>query len=167
MSDLKPLSASVGKITSATLGRKFVSLGRILSQWDDIVGPEMAVKAQPLKLSYRKPKNSKEKPEASLDIAVSSADATLLYYQTNLILERINQIFGERWITSLRFVHRPANNPLNNMEYNASPAALSLPEKEALEATLSFVEDPEIRKQLEKLGQGVLRKIRTQSVPEK
>lgn len=167
MSDLKPLSASVAQITSATFSRKFVSLGRILSQWNDIVGSEMAVKAQPLKLHYRKPKDSKEKPEASLEIAVSSADATLLYYQTNLILERINQVFGERWVTSLRFVHVPANTPSNNMEYNIPSRPLSPAEKHTLETSLSFVEDPEIRKQLEKLGQGVLRKIRAPSVPEK
>ena len=56
MSDLRPLTASVSRLTSETFSKKFVALGRILNNWDDIIGPELAVKAQPVKIHYRKPK---------------------------------------------------------------------------------------------------------------
>jgi hypothetical protein len=157
MSSLRPLSDSVATLTKGTFARKFISLGRILSSWSDIVGPDMATRAQPLKIHYRKPKSEKEKPQASLDIAVSSADATLLHYQKDLILERINQIFGERWITAIRFVHIAANEAENpSGEQAISP--ISEADKEALTVSLAGVEDEDIRKRLERLGQGVLRK---------
>ncbi|HNS44849.1 MAG TPA: DUF721 domain-containing protein, partial [Alphaproteobacteria bacterium] len=109
MSDLRPLSASVSKLTSEAFTKKFVALSRILTQWDDIVGVEMAGKTQPAKIHYRKPKDKGEKPQATLDIAATSADAALLHYQKDLILERINQLYGDRWITSIRFVHMASN----------------------------------------------------------
>lgn len=155
MSTLRPLSDSVASLTKGTFARKFISLGRILSSWNDIVGPDIAARAQPAKLQYRKPKTGQEKPEASLHIAVSSADAALLHYQKDLILERINQIFGDRWITAIRFVHVAANET-GGFEEQAGP--LSKTDEESLARTLAGVEDHEIRKRLEKLGQGVLRK---------
>lgn len=158
MPDLRPISDSVARLTKGTFTRKFISLGRILSSWPEIVGEDMALRTQPLKLHYRKPKSAAEKPNAALDIAVSSADATSLHYQKDLILERINQIFGERWITSIRFVHAAANTD----DVNTSPPLSSIPltaaDKNSINEMISGVEDPELRKQLEKLGQDVLRK---------
>lgn len=155
MSDLRPISDSVARLTKGTFSRKFVSLGRILTSWPEIVGEDLAGRSQPVKLHYRKPKSAADKPQASLDIAVSSADATLLHYQKDLILERINQIFGERWVHSIRFVHVAANT---DDDWTPPPRALTEEETSRLNLSLEAVDDPEIRKRLEKLGQGVLRK---------
>jgi hypothetical protein len=160
-SGLRPLADSVARLTKQTFSRKFVSLGRILSQWDDIVGPAMAVKAQPQKIHYRKPKNASESPQATLDIAVSSADATTLHYQKDLILERLNQLFGEKWITGIKFVHLSPENSRDSgisQPYTAPPRALTSDENEEIEKTLSGIDDPDLRKRLESLGQCVLRK---------
>jgi len=164
MPDLRPLSASMSKLTTEAFSRKFVALGRILTQWDAIVGAEMAGKTQPIKLHYRKPKEKGETPQASLDIAASSADATLLHYQKDLILERINQIFGDRWITSLKFVHIASNRD-DDFSYSSTSSALFSPlsaaEKERLNGILPEIDDEDLRKRLEKLGQSVLRKERS------
>lgn len=165
MSDLRPLSASVSKLTTETFSRKFVALGRILSQWADIVGPDMASRTQPVKIHYRKPKTKSEKPQATLDIGTSSADAALLHYQKDLILERINQLYGERWITGIRFVHLAANAPTETNDWTeyAKTSARSkkkLPEEELepLHAFLSGVDDAEIREKLRSLGESIIRK---------
>ncbi len=163
MSDLRPLAVSVSQLTSEAFSRKFVALGRILSQWADIVGAEMANKTQPIKIHYRKPKTKGEKPQASLDIGASSADAALLHYQKDLILERLNQLYGEKWITSIRFVHL-ASNSADFDDYGYIPRPKQPPSKEdlvRLESVLGEIEDEEIRKRLEKLGQSVLRKERS------
>ncbi len=156
MSDLRPISDSVASLTKGTFTRKFISLGRILSSWSDIVGPDMAARTQPVKLHYRKPKDAKDKPQASLDIGVSSADAAVLHYQKDLILERLNQIFGERWITAIKFVHQAANT--DDLAPAAPQKPLSAADMAQIDEVVASVEDPEIRKRLEKLGQGVLRK---------
>lgn len=162
MSDLRPLSASVSKLTSEAFTRKFVALGRILTQWDDIVGPEMADKTQPAKIHYRKPKVKGEKPQATLDIAASSADAALLHYQKELILERINQLYGDRWITSIRFVHIATNSGKDEGLYtfNRSKPQLTPEDQQRVEEMIGEIDDEDIRNRLEKLGQSVLRKER-------
>jgi len=110
---MRPLSDSVTKVTGKTFSRKYVALGRVISHWTDIVGKDFASKAQPVKIQYRYKKKTaqksnakKEKPQATLEIATSSADATIMHYQKDVILERINQIFGDAWITAIRFVLR-------------------------------------------------------------
>lgn len=160
MYELKPISDSVARLTKESFSRKFVSLGRILTQWEDIVGSEMADKSQPVKLNYRKPKAANETPQATLDIAVSSADAAVLHYQKDLILERINQLFGDRWITGVKFVHLP----FTPRKKEAEAPKQRVPTEEDLqnlEALLATVEDEDIKKRLERLGQGVLRRPRT------
>lgn len=161
MSDLRPLSTSVSKLTSATFSKKFVALGRVLNNWNDIIGSEMAVKAQPVKILYRKPKDKGDRSQATLEIAATSSDAALLHYQKDLILARINQIFGDEWITALRFVHIPAN--IDN-KYNNQPikhlSPLHQSDIDQLKSDLSSIEDEDIRKCLERLGQSVLRKER-------
>lgn len=160
MQDLRPLSVSVSKLTSDAFARKFVALGKILSHWESIVGSDMASKTQPVKLHYRKPKTRGEKPQASLDIGANSADAALLHYQKDLILERINQIFGDRWITSIRFVHVAANAAADdwNSYRPSKKAPLSAEEHQRIDPVLEDIEDDDLRKMLEKLGQSVLRK---------
>lgn len=160
MYELKPISDSVAKLTKETFSRKFVSLARILSQWNDIIGSEMADKCQPVKLNYRKPKSAKEKPKATLDIAVSSADAALLHFQKGLILERINQLFGDNWVTDIKFDHA-SYTPKRKNKVEAKPHMPSAEDLNNLKASLDYLDDEDIKKRLERLGQGILRKPRT------
>lgn len=160
MSDLRPLSTSISKLTSQTFSKKFVALGRVLNNWNDIIGSEMSVKAQPVKIHYRKPKDKGDKPQATLEIAATSSDAALLHYQKDLILARINQIFGDNWITALRFVHIPANIETYSKSTRKPKLPIQQSDIDQLKSDLSSIEDEDIRNCLEKLGQSVLRKER-------
>ena len=151
---MRQLSEAAARIASHNFSRKYVALGRIVNAWSDIVGQDLASKAQPVKINYRKPAKKGDKPKASLDIAVSSADATLLHYQKDLILERINQIFGEQWITGIRFVQVPANFEPPKKQKVRKP--LTSDEKNTLSGLLLDVEDEDIKTRLEKLGTAVL-----------
>lgn len=150
---MRPLSEATAKIAGKSFERKYIALGRIVNNWRDIVGEKLADKAQPVKIHYRKKKDGK-KPEATLEIAASSADATLLHYQKDLILERINQIFGERWISALRFVNAPSNNAQKTRKKLKAP--LTEAEKKTLSNTVSGIEDDAMRKRLEELGKAII-----------
>ncbi|MCB9995703.1 MAG: DUF721 domain-containing protein [Rhodospirillales bacterium] len=155
MYGLRLLSETVPKVTDKVFSRKYTMLGRLVTRWQDIVGPELADKTQPVKIRYMKHKSDKGKATASLDIATSSADATVLHYQKDLILERINQIFGDRWITAIRFVPIAANAPAPKKR--PKPTKILTPdEKKHLSAVLESVEDPELQEKLQKLGTAIL-----------
>lgn len=153
MCALKRLSDAVPRVTDKTFARKFVALGRIVTNWKDIVGPDMAAKAQPIKIHYRRAKDKASKPETTLDVAVSSADATLMHYQKDVMLERINRIFGDRWVTDIKFIHLPDNSPL---PVRKPTKTLTESQKSHLSHLLEGVDDPEMRESLQRLGQAML-----------
>ncbi|HPD82435.1 MAG: DciA family protein [Alphaproteobacteria bacterium] len=158
MCALKLISTAVPKVTDKTFKRKYIALGRIVTHWKDIMGEKMAAYAQPLKIHYRKPKKPGDKPEATLEIAASSAHASLLIMQKGLLLERINQIFGERWVSDIKFVHTPANN---GEKPKKQTKPLTEDEKNSLSQMLEMVEDPAIRERLERMGASLFQDLKS------
>ena len=154
---MRSLSEAARLVTSKTFGRKFIALGRILAHWPEIVGAEMAAKAQPVKIHHRVPKDKalrEAKPaDVTLEIAVDSAYATLLHYQKDVMLERMNALFGERWITAIRFVPNIANLPQKPPKKPLPP--LNAAQKNSLSQSLSCIEDTELKERLSRLGEAV------------
>lgn len=154
MYGLKPLSEKIPAIAGQVFSRKFVMLGRILTYWEDIVGKDLAYKTQPVKLQYKKNQDGK-KATATLSIATSSAEATMMHYRKDLILERINQIFGERFVTAVRFV--PNETAEQDYAKHVKPRKiLTENDKTYLSGVLEGVEDQELKAVLESLGKSML-----------
>jgi len=152
---MRPLSESTARVSGKCFERKYISLGRIVKQWPDIVGQRLADKAAPVKINYRKGAKGK-KPTTTLDIAVDSANATALHYQKDLILERINQLFGEEWISAIRFVHIPVNQSRPSIKKIKAP--LTPAEKKLLSEAVSRITDNEIQERLLSLGEAIAQK---------
>ena len=150
---MRPINESTARIVSQNLSRKYIALGRIVSQWPEIMGSEFAGKAQPIKLNYRKNKEGKT-PSATLDIATTSANATVLTYQKGVILERINRIFGDQWITDIRFVATTANAP--SPEKKKQPRPLTESQKKSLSDMLDLIEDHDMKIKLETLSTAIM-----------
>lgn len=154
MCALKLVSTIVPKVTDKTFKRKYIALGRIVTQWSDIMGEKMAIHAQPLKIHYRKPKRKGDRASATLDIAASSAQASLLIMQKGLLLEKINHIFGEQLVTDIRFVHQVTNR---NEKPPKKVKSLTEVEKNSLSSMLDKVEDTELKKRLTSMGEALLK----------
>lgn len=151
---MRPIAEAAARISGKSFSRKYIALGRVVNHWSEIVGPDMAAKAQPLKIRYMKEKMAKT-PSAALDIAVAGADATLLHYQKDLILERINRIFGEGWITGIRFVQAPVNS--EGKRRSAPKKPLTEQEKTYLSGILENVGDNAIKAGLAGLGEALIK----------
>ncbi|MFP4313199.1 MAG: DUF721 domain-containing protein [Alphaproteobacteria bacterium] len=150
---MRPVSEATAKVTNQVFGRKYIALGRIVTQWPEIVGADLATKAQPAGLQYRRFKNSKT-PDAVLEIATTSAYATRLHYQKDLILERLNQLFGEKWISAIKFVNVPSNQ-------SAAPKIqkrplLSSDDENYIKQSLDLITDIDVRNTLEQFGKSLL-----------
>lgn len=151
---MKHLSKASGDVTKKIFQKKYILLGRLLGHWEDIIGTQFALSCSPAKLSYRKnPKNPK-KPFAVLCIAVSSAHATLLHYQKDVILQRINQVFGETLITDIKFVPIKSNeNAELRKPLTTKKAVLSEKDRSAIAQSLHSLEDTDIKSRLQNLGE--------------
>lgn len=154
---MKSISRSVPGLLGQVFQRKYIALGRIVTHWKEIVGEDFADRAQPAKIRYYKPKTPKEKATATLEIAASSADCAVMVYQKDVILQRINQIFGDQWVSDIKFLHiepkRPAKPPKRTKN-------LTETEKNHLSQILEAVDDPDIKERLSRLGQSILQETR-------
>lgn len=154
---LRPIAHALPHVAEQAFSRKYVLLGRIVTQWPDIVGAEFAGRAVPAAIRrHRAGKEGKDqKMRVCLEIAATSADAARLVYQQDLLLERMNRIFGERLIDFIKFVHLPANSSACPPPRYRKP--LTENQKKALSVMLEGIEDEGIRAALETLGTAVLR----------
>ena len=150
---MKPVSKSVPAVLGKTFQRKYIALGRIVTHWKEIIGEEYAERAQPAKLRFFKPKNPKEKATATLEIGASSADCAVLVYQKDVILQRINQIFGESWVRDIKFVHHEPRIPIKPQKRTKN---LTETEKNHLSQMLEVVEDLDLKEILTRFGQAFL-----------
>lgn len=151
---MRPLSESTSRVSGKCFERKFVALGRIAEHWSDVVGQQLSDKATPVKLNYRKGIKGK-RATATLDIGVDSANATMLHYQKDLILARINQLFGDDWITAIRFVNVPAN--IRRARPEKPKPQLDDSEKKLLSDMVLSISDNEIQNRLLSLGEAIVR----------
>lgn len=157
MCSLRLLSDAVPKVTGKLFARKYIALGRIVTHWPDIIGADMAGRAQPMKIHYRKGAADKDgkktKPAATLEIGATSADCAVLQMQKGVILERINQVFGDAWVADLKFTHvAPDKKP----PPKARKKPLNEEEQKYLAEILEEVADPDIKQRLDRLGKAIL-----------
>ena len=153
MSGPRLLSQTIPKIAGKVFSRKYIMLGRLMTQWAEIVGDDLALKTAPVKLRTMKSKKT-GKRTASLDIAAATADATVLHYRKDLILERINLLFGEGLITSIRFVPKALND--SGPAKPIRKKALTIQEKKYLSSLVEDIDDADIKEKLERLGKAIL-----------
>ena len=151
---MRPLSEATSRIAGKTFSRKYIALGRLVNQWEEIMGKQFAGLAQPLKLNYRKKGKGKGNTHITLDVGTSAANATLLSYQKGVILERMNALFGNNWIKDIRFV--TTELPNTEPEKKQSSPPLTQPEEKYLTETLDQIEDPDIKEKLKNLGKAIL-----------
>ena len=154
---LKLLSQAVPKATNKVFKRKFVMLGRIISQWEQIMGEAMASRACPIKLRYFK-KDGAKKPSAILEVSCTAADSTILHYQKELILDRMNRLFGDDWIADIKFV---ASGKLEKNRTKIPRKTLIQKENSVEEFNLKDIGDPELIEKLESLGNAILQESKS------
>ena len=154
MCALKRVSTAVPKVTDKTFKRKYIALGKIVTQWREIMGDKLADHAQPLKIHYRKPKRKGDRATAILDIAASSSQASLLVMQKGVLLEKINQIFGEQLVTDIKFVHQPNTASFKPVK---KQVLLNEDEKNSLSDLLDGIEDAELKQRLGTFGEAVIK----------
>lgn len=119
------------------------------------MGAEMATKTQPVKIHYKRQKDKRSKPEGHLEVAASSADAAILVYRKDLILERINRIFGDRWVTDIKYIHIDPQTARTIARRHKKP--LDEADKGFLAKTLENISDPGLKERLQRFGEAYLK----------
>ncbi len=150
---MRPVAASLPKIAAKAIGRRGFAEAALITDWDTIVGKELARVSQPEKLAF----SPGERRNGTLHIRVQGGVATELQHLEPLIVERINSHFGYGAIARLKLTHAPLRQPPPRRRERKPPVVQASPEQRAaLDNVLATVDDQEVKDALNRLGKAIL-----------
>lgn len=151
-------SLLTGRIRQASESRGFAQ-SRLLTDWAEVVGPDIAAVARPVEVSY-----GRGGLGATLTLLTTGSQAPILDMQKEQLRTKVNAVYGYNAIARIRitqtaatgfaegrvaFEHAPAKTgpkrPNSEMHQQAS-------------AVVSLVQDDTLREALERLGAHILTK---------
>lgn len=155
----RPLSDLLGATLMDVMKAQGFASGEILSRWGDIVGPEIAVHSEPLKINWPRPNPKAEGNEipaepATLVLRVEGPAALEIQHMSAVILERVNRFFG--WQAIGRIALRQA--PLHRRERPRVPPPPDPAAVSRIAASLPAATDDDLRQALARLGASIKRK---------
>jgi hypothetical protein len=143
----------VGRCLSKTLARQGFASTELITRWAEIVGPEIAAHAEPIKIQWPRHADAETTEPATLVLRVEGPVAIEIQHLSGVIVERVNRFFG--WRAIARIALRQAPLRFRNQE---KPAAIPDAERTAaIAATLTDVADADLRQALARLGAAIKR----------
>ncbi len=94
--DASPLADFVNSAMGQAFKRQGFAATDIVTHWEDIAGPELAHRSEPLRLTW--PRREDENSIGTLTIRVEGPYALELQHSTATIIERVNRYFGWRCV---------------------------------------------------------------------
>jgi hypothetical protein len=91
-----PLADLVGQCVNEAFSRQGFAAIEIVTHWEDIVGPELAGRSEPLRLHW--PRREDPDSVGTLAVRVEGAYAIELQYLAPIVMERVNRYFGWRCV---------------------------------------------------------------------
>lgn len=151
-------SLLTGRIRAASESRGFAQ-SRLLTQWVEVVGADVAAIARPVEVSY-----GRGGMGATLTLLTNGAQAPMLEMQKEKLRARVNAVYGYNAIARVRITQTAATGfaegqvafepaPPKTTKHPVSPTV----QKQAVE-TAEDIQDAGLRDALTRLGENILTK---------
>jgi hypothetical protein len=144
---VRPLADLVGGTLQSIFAKQGFAAVDVVSHWEDIVGPELAARTEPVRLVWPR----REDPDSSgtLTVRVEGVYALELQHLTPVVIERVNRYFG--WACVGRIAIR--QGPVTKRARKSPLAPEPSPEAVAtIERELGEFEDEELKAALARFG---------------
>jgi len=138
------------------------AVSRLLTHWEDIVGPDLAAMARPVKVGY-----GRGGIGATLTVLTTGAMAPMLEMQKAALRDKVNAVYGYNAISKLHITQTaPIGFADGQVDFHYAPKirkqAEPAPEDvAAARETATGVENDELRAALERLGRNVMTRQKT------
>lgn len=164
----KAVGSFVPRLTKPAFERYGFSAAAIITDWETIVGADMARYTRPERLKWPRrvdwsadeaDPSARGRPGATLVVAVSAGRALDIQYKARDIVDRINHYFGYRAIADLRIVQ--AMDVAQPDHTGTSPQTAARPGSAApasAKVELTAVAEPGLRGALERMALGLARR---------
>lgn len=111
---MKSIKAVVNRVVNPIAKKRGIIHGKIILEWEKIVGPQYAVFCAPLKIVFRQGYRT----YGTLHVKVNPSHALLLTHSKELVIEKVNTFFGYPAVSALKimqipFTHRNLSQTLN------------------------------------------------------
>lgn len=157
MRGFEPASGLLGERIRQASEKRGFAVARLLTHWAEIVGPETAGMARPVKMSY-----GQQGFGATLTLLTTSSHAPILQMQIPRIIERVNACYGYSAVSRITVTQTaPTGFAEGHVDFDMTarpaPAPTVDPETTARAAEAAEgVRDNGLRAALERLGQNVI-----------
>jgi hypothetical protein len=147
----KPLSQLVGKTIADAFARQgFASTG-LVTHWEEIVGPDIAPYAEPMRMQWPRRVHEDDPEPATLILRVEGPVALEIQHLAGVIIERVNRFFGFRAVGRIAIRQAPlARRVVRRKPAPPDPAAVA-----RLAAAMPEIADDGLRQALARLGVAV------------
>jgi hypothetical protein len=149
----KALSQLVGKTIADLFARQgFASTG-IVTHWPEIVGPEIADHAEPMRMVWPRRVHEDDPDPATLVLRVEGPVALEIQHLSGVIIERVNRFFGWRAVGRIQIRQAPLARRGRKVPRPAPDPAIVA----RLAAGMADIADDDLRGALARLGAAVKR----------
>jgi hypothetical protein len=146
----RPLADLINRCLGEAFARQGFASADIVTHWPDIVGPEIAAHAEPIKLRW--PRGGDEAPEpATLELRVEGPAAIEIQHLSGVIVERVNRFFGWRAIDRIAIRQAPLARRARSRPARAPSAEATA----RVAARLPDIADADLRAALARLGAAI------------
>jgi len=149
----KPLADLVAGCVARVFERQGFTSCEIVTHWDDIVGPEIAALAEPIRMQWIRSRDPEESPPATLVLRVEGPAALEIQHMSGVIVERVNRYLGWQAVSGLALRQAPL------MRRHRKPPRPRIDETAAaaISAQMGGIADPGLRTALGRLGAAIKR----------
>lgn len=100
---MKSIKAVVNRVVNPIAKKRGIIHGKIILEWEKIVGPQYAAFCVPLKIAFRQGYRT----YGTLHVKVNPSHALLLNHSKDLVIEKANTFFGYPAVSALKMVQVP------------------------------------------------------------
>ena len=159
---VETLNKHFRKLTEASFKRCGFAYAELLSQWEAIVGSELAMVSAPERIRWPRRGDGEEdrgQPGGgTLVVRAIEGRALELQYMAPRIIERINGYYGYSAVAKLKILQGKLPKQARDARHRETPV-LDASSGEALQSKLQAVGDDKLREALGRLGTGALAKL--------
>ena len=155
--NFKKVSFFVDDLVSMGSKKRGFHLSLILMKWKDVVGDYFSDKTLPLKITFDRRNN-----EGILHVGINEAFAPEINLEKEILIEKINQIYGRKFITRLKlkndeiFIEKEKNIMTKDRKIiNSNINHL----KKNCEYSISKIHNEELKLELKKLANNIRKKV--------
>jgi hypothetical protein len=146
----RPLAEFVSLCLADTFAQRGFAATEIVTHWEDIVGPEVAAHAEPMKIQWPRP-TARDTESATLLLRVEGPAAIEIQHLAGVIIDRVNRFFGWQAIGRIALRQAPLARRKRRRALPAPDPALA----EAISRSLTGISDRDLRAALGRLGAAI------------